>query len=300
MSNTNVYVEDENIKVSKSNFSIYPNEMIKYEGRSIKIKVPDLMLMLQRRHDVIDALAYEILNTIYTLQFCTSRQITEYLNLVKTIAVEQSVVSKKLYSFNKLSIISQYCFVSDENIEGTNMKIYTLDNNGKVLLKGQGYKCDWKYTDILDTIHIKSYLIRNQYILKLYKECTNIDSIKFKPINTGIGAIYSVNKINHILIPIRRSPNYKNELISTYEKMKTDPDILKLTNKKILFIGEDAPHIFDIYKTIYKSINKDTYFISDLKLFDRNLQKAFIRISVNIENGKANAIMNEEILSDFN
>lgn len=299
--NKTLYVDDKDIKRSKSSFSIYPNEHIKYEGKYNKLDTNKLTLALQIRNHIMDALGYQILNVIYLLNYSTSRQITEYLNIVKNLNVTQNTVSKKLHNFNNLSIATQQSFISDENIDGTNMKFYCLDKNGWILLNGAGFTCNWKATDSLDNLHVKGYLVRNQYILKLYKECSNIENLKLKKLTTGIGATYIVNNSSHIVIPVRNTFNYKEELLNTINGLSRNSEILAMLNKKIIFLGEDSQHIFNIFKLLSsnKLMDSNMYFATDLKLFDRTLKNIFVRFGIQKTEKGLDVIMKDEILSEF-
>lgn len=299
--NKTLYVDDKDIKRSKSSFSTYSNEHIKYEGKYTKLDTNRLTLVLQTRNHIMDAVGYQVLNAIYLLNYSTSRQITEYLNVVKKLNISQDKVSKKLRNFNNLSIATQQCFISDENIDGTNMKFYCLDKNGWVLLNGAGFTCNWKATDSLDNLHVKAYLVRNQYILKLYKECTNIEKFKFKKLTSGIGATYIVNDNSHIIIPVRNTLNFEEEILNTISNLSRNSEIRSMLNKKIIFLGEDSKHIFNIFKLLSsnKLMESNMFFVTDLKLFDRNLNKIFVRFGVNKTEKGLNVIMKDEILTEF-
>lgn len=294
-----LYVDDTEIKRSKSSFSIYPNEIVKYEGKHTKLNIDNLLLALQTRKHIMDALGYQVLNAVYLLNFSTSRQITEYLNIVKGINVTQNTVSKKLHNFNNLSIVTQHSFMSDENKEGTNMKFYCLEKNGRILLQGAGFTCNWKQTDALDN-NVKEYLVRNQYILKLYKDCNKVENLKLKKLLTGIGATYTVNNNSHIIIPIRNRLNFEEDLLKTFDNL-SKPEYLAMLNKKIIIIGEDAKHIFNIFKILgsKKLMQSNIYFITDLKLFDRHINKAFVRFGVKQNENGIDIVMKDEILNDF-
>ena len=297
---TNLFVEDKEIKKSVSNFATYPNEYAKYEGRLNLLNMSQAVVILNSRR-LLDAVGFEIINAVYQLQFSTSRQITEYINIVKKIEVTQSQVSSKLKNFNSLSIIKRFSFVSDKREEGTNMKFYSLELNGKNLLISHGYPCNWKPTDTVSTLNVKNYLIRNQYVLKVYKECSNIDYLKLKKLTNGIGSTYSVNNNEHILIPVRRTENYENDLLRTYDSLEKNLDVINMNNEKYIIIGEDAKHIFNIFKFLFsrKLINSSTYFVTDLKLFDREIKKVFVRFGIKETNGKVDVIMKDELLEDF-
>lgn len=301
MESNALYVDDKDIKRSKSSFATYSNEHIKYEGKYNKLNTDALTFTLQTRNSIMDALGYQVLNAIYIMNYSTSRQITEYLNIVKKINVNQNLVSKKLSIFNNLSIATQQSFVSDENIEGTNMKFYCLDKNGRTLLNGAGFTCNWKATDSLDNLHVKGYLIRNQYLLKLYKECTKLEKIKFKTLINGIGATYSVNDNSHIIIPVRNTLNHQEELLKTFNKISTSGEFLAMINKKIMIIGEDSKHIFNIFKFLVtnKIMQPYIYFVTDLKLFDRELSNIFVRFGINKKEDGIDVIMKDELLTDF-
>ena len=290
-----LFVEDKDIKVTKSNFVIYKDEFLKYEGKTNKTNFKDLVIILQRRPDLVNALTYEILNVIYTLQYATSRQITEYLNYVKNIEVTQLQISKKLDNLSKFSVICKYSFISEENEEGTNMKIYSLDHNGSILLRSYGFNCNWQHTDLLDTDYTKSCLIRNEFIIKLYKNNIKATDIKIRKLNMGIGALYNINTASHVLIPVRRYNNYKEKLLDTFIRINQniDSDILMLKNPiKYLIIGEDVQHIYDIFLLLRanKFISENILFNTDLKLYNDDLSNSFVRFGIKKQGENAGKI----------
>lgn len=305
---SNLLKDDSEIKVSKSSFAIFENETSKYEGRFEKMNIKEVVMRLEYNNNIADALGYEIINTIYTLKFSTSRQITSYISKTKNINVDQSKIIKRLKKLVSLSIISSYSFVSDLAPEGTNVKIYALDNNGKILLKSKKFDCSWQLTDNLDKSHIKNFLIRNQYLINLLEYIPR-EKIKIRKILiNGIGLTYQIdNSIGHIVIPIRRTENYKNELIENFKEMSMDSDVLMMSKKKIIIIGEDVKHIFEIYKELFekKFINDTIYFLSDLKLFDSELKKSFVQFKFqdsndNINENKKKVVLVEQSIDDFN
>ena len=301
-----LFVEDKDIKVTKSNFIIYNDEVLKYEGKVNKTSFKDLVIILQRRPDLINALAYEILNVIYILQYTTSRQITEYLNYVKNIEVTQLQVSKKLENLSKFSVVCKYSFVSNENEDGTNMKIYSLDHNGSILLRSYGFNCKWQHTDLLDTNYTKSCLIRNQYINKLYKTTNKVTDVKIRKLNFGIGTLYNLHNSSHVIIPVRRYTDYKEKLIDTFTRINqnVDSDILMLKNPiKYLIIGEDIQHIYDIFVLLRtnKFMNENIYFNTDLKLYNDDLINSFVRFGVKKQGDNVGKIcMINSSLNEFN
>lgn len=301
MESNTLYVDDIDIKRSKSSFATYSNEHVKYEGKYNKLNTDALTFTLQTRNSIMDALGYQILNAIYVMNYSTSRQITEYLNIVKNISVNQNIVSKKLSNFNNLSIATQQSFISDENKDGTNMKFYCLDKNGRTLLNGAGFSCNWKATDSLDNLHVKGYLIRNQYILKVYKECTKLEKVKFRSLFSGIGATYSINDNSHIILPVRNTMQYQEELLNTFNKMSNNSELLTMIDKKIIILGEDSKHIFNIFKFLAtnKIMQPNIYFVTDLKLFDRELSNIFVRFGIKQNDNGIEVVMKDDLITDF-
>ena len=190
--------------------------------------------MMAKAPKLIDRMSIAVLDTIYKLNCCTSRQITEYMNYVYRMEVQQGQITKILDKHKPLSTISRYSFISDENSEGTNLKFYTLDKNGKALLQQWKYtdpqnQIDWKILDMLPFQQFaKAYLIRNQYYLKLLNEGLKVENIRLKKslYADGIGMIYNVKGVTHIVIPVRNYENYIEMLSNTFERMKSNPEII--------------------------------------------------------------------------
>ena len=181
------------------------------------------------------------------------------------------------------------------------MKFYCLDKNGWILLNGAGFICNWKATDSLDTMNVKNYLIRNQYIIKLHKEYNILEKLKLKKLTRGIGATYIIKNNSHIIIPVRNNINYKDEILKIVKGLSSNSEIISLLNKKIIFLGEDSQHIFNIFKVLSsnKLMTPNMYFVTDLKLFDRNLSSSFVRFGIKKTEEGLNVIMKEEILEEF-
>ena len=135
------------------------------------------------------------------------------------------------------------------------------------------------------------------------QEYDNAKNVKIKSLKNGIGTVYSINDVSHILIPVRRYANYEEMLLNTYEKMATDYDVLSITDisKKILIIGEDVQHIYDIFRILRsnKLLTENTYFLTDLKLYDNSLNKCFVRFGVKQENNQVKVIMPDAIIKEF-
>lgn len=281
-----LYINDPDIKTSKSSFSVYENESVKYESKTNKIPIRDLMIMILKNPQLMTALSYEVLDVLNKLKFATSRQITEYLNIIKKIDVSQKDIAKILGRLVKLTAISRCSYVSSEREHNTNMKVYFLDKNGQILLQSKKFKCNWKPTDILEMHFSKVYLIRNQFLIKLYKECSSITNLQLKSLDSGIGLTFTLKDKNYIIIPVRKYENYKETLLNTYRKLKTDPSLMIWgETANIILLGEDSEHLFQIFTVLVSNkdnynntlLNNNTYFLADLKLFDRELNKSFIQ-----------------------
>lgn len=300
---SNLLVEDKDIKKSKSNFSMFTNELIKYEGKYKKLDTVQLTLALQIKSHILDAIGYQVLNAVCSLNYSTSRQITQYINTIKKISVDQTLVSKKLKQLNDVSAIVQQSFITEENPKGTNMKFYCLDKNGSILLKGSRFNCLWKATDSLkDVPIIKSYLIRNQYYLKLYEELGEIEDFNIYDVSVGVGLTYNINNKYHIVLPVRSDLNYKENVINTIRSLEEVKPFKSMLNKEILILSEDANHSFEIYKALSKNklMNNNIRFVTDLKLFERELINCFVQFSL-LKNpdGSINVKMKEDPFEDF-
>lgn len=300
---TKVDVKDKDIKVSKSNFAVYDNEELQYKGKINKLKMKDVIVYLQRDPKILNADGYAILQAISELNFTTSRQVTEYLNVIKNIDISQTIVRNKLEIFSKYSIISKYAFINPEKKEGTNMKVYTLDHNASILLRAEGFKCNWQHTELLNSKNAKNYLIRNQYIIKMFKDhYDNIENLKIKKMQNGIGAIYDINNIAHIVIPFRNNNEF-DYMIKVFKSINMDADVLSrnVAEKKIILIGEDVPHSFKIYSALYsnKLITDKCYFTTDLRLYDENFNDTFFRFGIRMVENTPKVELLNTVLSEL-
>lgn len=277
----NLLVEDENIKSSKSNFAIYENEKIKFEGKEISAS----FFAYKMQSGFFQAIDIEIINAVYILKYSTSRQITTFLNSVKNINVDQNTITKRLTKLNNSSIIGRYSFISDNRLSETGLKCYVLREHGKRLLLQRGYNCKWDiFNSVLVLENIKNYLAKNNYILKLLKN--NIIDFSDLKLNNGdplvVGCNYSINDFKHIVISLR-----KTDLISQLTKviLKFEKDYGTLNNKRIIIIGEDDVHLFNIFKNLLMLIkNKEIdikylnniIFTQDLRIIEREIDSCFI------------------------
>lgn len=299
MEDNNLYVPDKKVKTAKSSFAIYNNEQVKYEGKDISLN----LFAMKIQSGFFQAIDIEIINAVYLLNYATSRQITSFLNLVRNIDVDQNKVSKRLSKLNNSSVLARYSFISDERINETGTKCYVLRDNGKKLLIQREYTCNWNVMDcdiFLD--NIKNYLAFNNYMLKLLKtNLINFDDINFIKDNNYINCMYLINNYRHFVITSRNNVN-----VTSLEKALTyiDSKYGSSTPTKIIFIGEDDVHLFNIFKSIILIIqNKvipikylnNIVFTQDLRIIERNIDNAFIKYK--LEDRKA--ILEDIYMDEF-
>ncbi|MBN1040440.1 hypothetical protein DVW12_17335 [Clostridium botulinum] len=276
----NLLVEDENVKSSKSSFAIYDNEKIKYEGKEITAS----FFAYKIQSGFFKAIDIEIINAVYILKYSTSRQITSFLNYVKNIDVNQNLITKRLTILNNSSVVGRYSFISDDRLCETSSKCYVLRERGKRLLLQREYPCTWNiYDSVIVLENIKNYLARNNYILKVLKnQLIDYDNLKLFNEGTIIGCNYSINDFKHSIISMR-----KTDTICQIKKflLKIDKDFGTLKNQRIIIIGEDDLHLFQIFKQIIsliqkKEIDKKYFnciiFTQDLRIIERNIDSCFV------------------------
>lgn len=307
-----LFVEDEKINVSRSNFTIYKNEQAKYKGKdqAHEMKMKDIEVFILQRPNIVERTSIEILDAVFKLHCCTSRQITEYLNYVKKIDVEQKTVVKILQRHNVISSIRKFEFVSDENTEGTNIKFYTISGNGLILLQQfkymQGLKgsAHNRLNSSSYSLHAKAYLIRNEYYLKLYKNKINVEDVNINGqlFADGIGMTYKINGILHIVIPVRNYENYKESLINTFKGMKTNATIISNINRKYIILGEDIKFNNCIFISLGQNrlldmdvLLNDVYYVADLSLFKEKIYKCFDKYRIDVNNNQKRVVVEKSV-----
>lgn len=300
---SNLLVENKDIKVSKSPFIIFKNEKSKFESTSCSIN----KFIFNKKNGAFGGIELQILLANYKLTYATARQLTQYLDLVQHINVNQSSISNKLIKLYGNNVVSRYSFVSDERIKDTNMKAYCIEKNGMSLLQSNlliDYRKSRTY-DESDISQIKNILVRNQYILKVL-ENTNvtINDILLTPSIRGVRAIYSTNNVYHIVIPIRKNLiNQEEIIVNIMNDIKTDSSIANMVNRKYIFIAENDTHMIEIYIVLlkYKLLSENVLFTQDLRLLDRNIDKCFVNIGYEKgENKKISWKIDEISIEDFN
>ena len=277
---SNLLIEDKNIKSSVSNFSIYPNEEIIFEGKNIS----QTLFAYKIQTGFFQAIDIEIINAVYILKYSTSRQVTTFLNCVRNINVNQSYISKRLTKLNNSSVIARYSFFSDQREHETGLKCYVLCERGKRLLIQREYSCSWNViTSAILLEDIKNYLARNNYILKLLSEkIVNYNQLKIDNETILIQSSYKINNIQHTVLSVR-----KNNDISYLQKFLVKN---MNTNSKLILIGETDLHLFELYKQILTLIQKNIIdskiiakivFTQDLRIIEREIFSCFIIYKLN-------------------
>lgn len=295
---SNLLVEDEKIKTSKSNFAIYNNEKIKFEGKEISSS----FFAYKIQSGYFQPIDIEIINAVYILKYSTSRQITSFLNTVKNIDVNQSIISKRLTKLNNSSVIGRYSFISDSRDAETGLKCYVLRDRGKRLLLQREYKCTW---DVMNSVlvleNMKNYLARNNFILKVLKyNLIDYDNLILSNDENIVGCNYSIDDFKHIVISLRTT-----NTISDIEKLilKVEHDFNSI-KKRLIIIGENDPHLFNIYKNILQLIQSKhvdvkclnyILFTQDLRIIERDIDSCFIRYKIE----EKKAILEDYRLAEF-
>lgn len=273
---SNVYVDNKNVKVSCSPFSIYKNEETildfkdKFEFKYVEIHK-------------ITAFDKELLNAIYKLRYSTSRQLTEYLNSVRGIEVHQRDINRILTNFKRQKICLRYSFKSDERENETGLKAYALDENGRNILKSTPFGCNWVRTDSYDTENVKKYLARNQFILKFAE---NFSDIEWSSKIAGVSGSFTHKSIKYNVVPVRRQGYYGDDVIQVVRNLEESYSYNN--NNRIIFIAEDDQNAFEIFKVLVKNklMSDNVIFTQDNRVFQHKIDEAFIKFKINSENGK--------------
>lgn len=276
---SNLYTENKDVRVSCSPFAIYPNEEIVSEIRKSEFKFSWIKL------DEIKAIDVELIYAIYMLQYSTSRQLTQYLNLVRGIDINQREVTKLVTKYNKMLICARFAFISDIIDHETNLKAYALGKNGSIILKNRPFECNWKPTDSCILEDIKKYLARNQFTLKIIDEL-NTSNVEWKSPTIGVAGSYLYNNINYHIIPVRRELDFQGKLLFIINSLtKTS---YYSNSDKIIIIGEDDKHLYEVFKhlAITKNMNDKILFTQDNRLLSLNIDEAFIKFNIYRADGK--------------
>lgn len=304
---SSLFTPDYKIKVVKSPFSAYENEGIKYDGQVRNVRLEEVISRVQRNQ--IMAIDYLILEAVSELEFATSRMVTQCL-VLKNIEITQEKVHRRLKFLKDCKVIGRYYFANDET--DTSLKIYCLEKHGKTLLLGRNYPCKWKPTDSIRIREIKAILSRNQVLMAFREKVKNISLYK---INPSAKLAKSASFFSpHLLITldlgekkdemffeaVRSYAGYRETLIERLRKYEEYynyfiPTVDKPEPPKLVIIGEDDTHLFEIFKVTLKEKlkNMEIIYTHDLRVLDSEINKSFLRFSIGNENGKAKAKLTE-------
>lgn len=285
---------DNNIKLTISPFATLDDDKVSFDGR-INANRQEIFLKIKR--GLLKVIDHEILFAISNLRFCTSRQITQYLNYIRDIDIKQSVIQQRLNVLNKNSIISRYKF-SNEN-PSLALKVYCLEQIGKDLLRSKNYICHWQPTDTIYPEQSKKFLARNQFLLNCSKHLSNIKSYK---ISEKLGTLQTDlileldNNSNYVVEVFRKNQTQEeiNKILIEYNTYLTSSENLK--KYSFIAICEEDPHAFQIYKSIYMNkLSMQHFFTTDLRLIEEDISKIFIKFI--IEDNKV--LLNQIEVSNF-
>lgn len=308
---SSLYTQDSEINVAKSPFAAYELERAIFDGKDKPTSKEQIMSYVYR--NLITPIDYVIIYAVYQLGFATSRMVTQFLEL-NGIGIEQAKVRNRLQFFNKHKIISRYKFANEE--KEVKFRAYFLEQTGKILLISRNYDCDWKYTDNLkDLSEIKGILARNQVLLKIRRDIKNLGSYSveqgFRLARTGkylkphLKIELNVEgKSEFLLFEVVRSfEGYKEKFVdrlSQYQEYYEyfQPSEQMLNPPRLIIVGEDDKHCFELYKVMLKSNislkNIPNYiFTSELRTIQYDINKCFIKFEIIMENGKAKSKMTE-------
>lgn len=276
---SNLYKSDEDINVACSPFAIYPNEEIVSEIRKSDFKFSWI------KPDEIKAIDVELIYAIYILQYSTSRQLTQYLNLIRGIDIPQREVTRLVTKYNKQLISSRFAFKSDIQSEVTNLKVYALAKNGNIILKSRPLNCSWKVSDSCILEDIKKYLARNQFLLKVSNELS-LDKFEWKTNIIGVSSNFIINDIRFHVIPVRREFDFLTKFSYSLDCLLNHSSYLD--SDKIVIIAEDDKHAYEIFKHLImnKCYTPNILLTQDNRLITTPLNSCFIKFKIYKANGK--------------
>lgn len=292
-------VQNDDLKtITKSPFSIYKDEEIKFDGRISPLSLDNVMLKVKQGH--IKAIDFEILFAISNLRYATSRQVSQYIQLFRDIQIDQTEVQSRLNYLNRSSIISRYKYINKENGSESNLRIYCLERYAKILLTSRLYKCNWVPTDSATPELIKKFLARNQVLLTLKDKAQNVTNIDIEKCLNSIKTdlYFELDNREYYYVEVFR----KNQSIEIIQKILSNySESFKgiITNKpKLVILCEEDIHCFEIYKIILKNeylIN--CYFSTDLRVIQKNINEIFINFKINDKKVSIQEINNKSIIA---
>lgn len=289
---------DNNIPALKATsiYKTYPNEKVERENYSVASET-DIVNFSFRHNDFFNAAYTEILKLISDLGFSTSKQIVTLLNRKKNTHLTQNKLQVILGKSSKqISFTFSFKFKSDIRPEGTNLNCYSISKKGVKYLQNKNVLSYYLSQYLLRSNLCKSHLIRNEYLIKIL-ESDNLQNYYLNnDIEVGPLLTYSFNNdITHKLIAPRL--NWEDGLFINLLKNNVSED----NNIKIIILGEDVEHIFELYTEILdNNINADNiYFTTDLRMNNRTLNNMYASFNMKYENGEEIWEINDLEINNF-
>lgn len=311
-----LFTTDNKITVSKSPFSAFESneesELV-FKGRTTYMNTEHIILQVNNGNLKIkdeDTTDLEILKALDELEFATSRMITIYLNLIGTY-ISQEKVQKRLYTMNKLRVLSCYEFRSKDkngNEKYSHASVYFLDVASLFLLKSQGITTKYKLeTTLKSKTGIKEVLSRNQLMLIYAENIKNINYTKNNPIYTlpngdkyipGLQIVLDYkDKMHHMIFEIIRSfDGWEQKIVEQLYKYKYFIETFKPSKTineppRMVLVAEDDHHAFNVMKLILENNlvvqSNPYYYTTDNRLITSDIVNSLFRFVIEDNVAKA-------------
>lgn len=299
-------VEDNEIKALTSPFAIREGEIKVFDGKDGYVSMNQIVQRINLGH--INDLHFKVLSLVNELEFVTSRQLFQLLELNGFDPKTQDKLNGKLDQLVKAKILTKYYFNSDDG-KGI-YRIYCLEKMGKYLLNSRGEECKWQPADNTKPVAmIKKRLAGNQVIIAYLRKVKAFDAFTAKPLlqaktlgkafrATG-GAIKLTKNdksIDFVFEVFRREDDWEKKVV---DKMKFYKDFYNnfvpgdsgfKSIPQLIIVCEDDKHMAETFKIIV--VNNlmpekiKLYFTTDLRQNDESLEESLAEFVVNEENGK--------------
>ena len=272
-------VEDNQIEATESPFAVRKGEIKVFDGKDGYVSMNQIINKINIGH--ITDLHFEILNIVNELEFVTSRQLCQLLEIKGVEYKSQDKLNNKLDQLVKSKILTRYYFQSEEG-KGI-FKIYCLEKMGKYLLTSREQECKWQQTDNTKPIGmIKKRLAGNQIVIAYMRKVKAFDSYVAKPsLNAkSLGKVFKTTggsvkltkaskSITFLFEVVRREQEWQKKLI---DKMKLYQDFYRNfvpgdsgfgMMPQLLFVCEDDKHMAEVFKEVVTNKLE----IPEIKLF---------------------------------
>lgn len=299
-------VEDNEIKALTSPFAIREGEIKVFDGKDGYVSMNQIVQRINLGH--INDLHFKVLSLVNELEFVTSRQLFQLLELNGFDPKTQDKLNGKLDQLVKAKILTKYYFNSDDG-KGI-YRIYCLEKMGKYLLNSRGEECKWQPADNTKPVAmIKKRLAGNQVIIAYLRKVKAFDAFTAKPLlqaktlgksfrATG-GAIKLTKNdksIDFVFEVFRREDDWEKKAV---DKMKFYKDFYNnfvpgdsgfKSIPQLIIVCEDDKHMAETFKIIMvNSLMPEKirlYFTTDLRQNDESLDQSLAEFVVNEDTGK--------------